>query len=63
MKYKPCVTGGGPTTPQKNIEKLSSIEEQIRSLNPLAFSGGSSELDNDCVDNENIIMVNIGCRM
>lgn len=68
VKSKPYATGGGPAIPQKNIEKLSSIEEQIRSLNPLAFSGATSEFDNDCVDidyvdNENNIMVNIGCRV
>jgi hypothetical protein len=34
VKSKPCATGGGPATIQKTIEKLSSIEEQVRSLNP-----------------------------
>lgn len=63
VKSKPCAIGGGPATTQKNIEKLSSIEEQIRSLNPQAFSGAASEFDNDCDVTENNMMVNIGCKI
>lgn len=51
VKSKPCPTGGGPAAPQKTLNKLSSIEEKIRSLNPLAFNGGTSQFDSDCIDN------------
>lgn len=61
VKSKPCPTGGGPAVPQITIKKLSSIEETIRSLNPLAFSGATSQFDSDCVD-ENM-KVNINCTI
>ncbi|XP_060846136.1 uncharacterized protein LOC132925789 [Rhopalosiphum padi] len=54
VKSKPCPTRGGPAAPQKTMQKLSSIEETIRSLNPLAFSGASSQFDSDCVVDENM---------
>ncbi|KAL5237080.1 hypothetical protein ACI65C_004490 [Semiaphis heraclei] len=57
VKSKPCPTGGGPAAPQKTIEKLSIIEEKIRSLNPLAFNGTTSQFDNDCIDNENMKLI------
>lgn len=53
VKSKPCVTGGGPPIPLKALSKLSPMEEQLRSLNPLAFSGKVSEFDSDRIEDQN----------
>lgn len=58
VKSKPCATGGGPAVPQKPLEKLTGLEEKVRSLNPLAFDGVVSQFDNDFAQEENI-QVNI----
>lgn len=63
VKSKPCPTGGGPAAPQKTIEKLSIIEEKIRSLNPFAFNGTTSQFDNDCINNESMKVNIIYCMI
>ncbi|XP_060856935.1 uncharacterized protein LOC132934623 [Metopolophium dirhodum] len=53
VKSKPCVTGGGPPIPLKALGQLSPMEEQLRSLNPLAFSGTVSAFDSDRIKDSN----------
>jgi len=53
VKSKPCVTGGGPPNPLKAVSKLSPMEEQLRSLNPLAFSGKVSAFYSDRIEDQN----------
>ncbi|CAI6358192.1 unnamed protein product [Macrosiphum euphorbiae] len=44
---------GGPPIPLKALSKLSPMEEQLRSLNPLAFSGKVSAFDSDRIEDQN----------